>query len=237
MRVVIRKYHSDDVLKVVRLLQRCGQRMTEDEFDRMLDEPGERIRENTFVAVLGDTIVGCIRLCFVQTDEPGHIRVFSFGEVDPEQRRKGIGTLLYQHAIRHLHQMAEQEDCRFTLRQTVDAENVDQRKVLERTGFMLTSSLSTMRLTEARLSKTHLTQDGDSLLTSDDGFHIRPTTQEDAADCARLYNAAFSWRTNAIPLYRSIGFEAYKEWLGYSLTIGPRDDGKLRDGDKSSRKD
>jgi predicted N-acetyltransferase YhbS len=109
MNVIIRKYHRDDVSKVVRLLQCCGQRMTEDEFDRMLDEPGERIRDNTFVAVMGDTIVGCIRLCFVQTYEPGHLHVFSFGEVDPEQRRRGIGTLLYRHVVRHLKEMADHE--------------------------------------------------------------------------------------------------------------------------------
>jgi ribosomal protein S18 acetylase RimI-like enzyme len=43
--------------------------------------------------------------------------------------------------------------------------------------------------------------------------------------------------TNAIPLYRSIGFEPFKEWLGYSLTIGVRDGTNLLEGGKSSRKD
>jgi ribosomal protein S18 acetylase RimI-like enzyme len=108
----IRQYQLSDAEYITNIINRdpfnLQKGITANEFERYLDEPGAKIRVNTFVAIINNQIIGYISLCFVDT--PTDIKVDSYSAVDVDWRRKGIGTILFQFIIKHLNQCASHEN-------------------------------------------------------------------------------------------------------------------------------
>ncbi len=94
--LVIRLHERSDTANIVTMINRDPLHMlnglTAEAFEQDLDEPGERIRDNTFVVELGQTNVGYFSLCFVERIT--HISVYCYGTVDVDWRRRGIGTAM-----------------------------------------------------------------------------------------------------------------------------------------------
>lgn len=141
----IRRYKPADRSAVVAIMNACGQHITEEAFDRDLDEPGERGRENSFVAIEDDQIVGDIRLAFEATEDGRQFRVYCFGEVHPDWRGHGVGRQLYRHIVDHVRHLARDEHISITLVQHVSAEKADQQKILQQTD--LSPSVRIYRMT------------------------------------------------------------------------------------------
>jgi ribosomal protein S18 acetylase RimI-like enzyme len=181
----IRRYESTDGPEVVAIMNRCGSRITVDDLHRDLDEPGERGRENAFVAVNDGQIVGDIRGCFVGTPNPKRLQVFCYGEVDPEHRRNGVGRRLYQHLIQHLTDTVVTEGIVVTLNRIAPAEMTDEIHILEKCGFQTYSRVTGMKRTSGPLIAE---------VDWPQGYLSRPSMPADAEQIADIYNQAFGWR-------------------------------------------
>ncbi|GAA4829724.1 hypothetical protein GCM10023310_03370 [Paenibacillus vulneris] len=81
--------------------------VTAEEFERDLDEPGERIREHTFVVEAGADMAAYFSLCFVKRNS--HTAVYCYGTVDPDWRRQGIGTAIFDFIFSKLEKIALEE--------------------------------------------------------------------------------------------------------------------------------
>lgn len=68
--LVIRLHQRSDTANIVAMINRDPFHMlngiTAEAFEQDLDEPGEKIRDNTFVVEFGQTTVGYVSLCFVE---------------------------------------------------------------------------------------------------------------------------------------------------------------------------
>ncbi|WP_342346142.1 GNAT family N-acetyltransferase [Paenibacillus mangrovi] len=109
--LVIRLHNRSDTERIVMMINRDPFHMlnglTAGMFEQDLDEPGERIRDNTFVVELGQTIVGYFSLCFVEQDS--QIKVYCYGTVDVDWRRRGIGTAMFKYIFTRLEGITSQE--------------------------------------------------------------------------------------------------------------------------------
>ena len=82
--LINRSEHFDGVNRV----------MTIDELREELDDEHTPLATDTRVAVDGGTIVGFAYILFLGSEEGGQQRAYAFGHVDPQHRRRGIGTAL-----------------------------------------------------------------------------------------------------------------------------------------------
>ena len=109
--LVIRLHERSDTANIVTMINRDPFHMlnglTAEAFEQDLDEPGERIRDNTFVVELGQTTAGYFSLCFVERTT--HISVYCYGTVDVDWRRRGIGTAMFKFIFTRLEAIARQE--------------------------------------------------------------------------------------------------------------------------------
>lgn len=185
----IRKYDSVDRTQVVSLMNRCGIAKTEEEFERELDEPGERTRDNMFVAEIDGQIVGDLRLCFVDSSVSGHVTVFTFGETDPVFTSQKVELLLYEQGLAHLKMLAEQEEMRVDVIRNVHTDENDLIVALHRCGFEPSVRILGM------MQDPLLVHDFFSVPT---GFVIRPASASDADAVAAVNNDAFAWRTDVM---------------------------------------
>jgi mycothiol synthase len=186
--VTIRPYHAEDLSAVTAVLNRSGESWTEERLEQDLDEPGERARENAFVAVSNERIVGHIRYCFTNTTTRHHFHVFGFGAVDPAYRGQGVGTRLIRHGIGHLTRLLEKEGLTATLIQHVDAHNHALIRILEREGLDVAILLRGLRLEREQAV---------DLPDAPHGFRVRPVEWRDASAIARVDQQAFGWREEA----------------------------------------
>jgi ribosomal protein S18 acetylase RimI-like enzyme len=111
LEIIFRLHKRSDTYRIVTMINRDPFHMlngvTVEEFEQDLDEPGGRIRDNTFVAVIGQTTVGYFSLCFVELTT--HIVVKSFGTVDVDWRRRGIGNAMFKFIFTRLEGIARNE--------------------------------------------------------------------------------------------------------------------------------
>ncbi|WP_282940240.1 GNAT family N-acetyltransferase [Paenibacillus sp. RC67] len=111
MELIFRLHRRSDTDVIVSMINReplhLMNGIVAEEFEQGLDEPGERIRDNTFVVETEQTIVACFSLCFVKRDS--HIAVYCYGTVDTDWRRRGIGTAMFHFIFSRLEKQAKQE--------------------------------------------------------------------------------------------------------------------------------
>ncbi len=177
----IRLYEPSDAKTISTMLRKEGQTVTAAEFDRGLDEPGERIRENTFVVLLGRTIVAYASLCFV--DLPEQTNVYCYATVDVDWRRRGIGSLLFDFAVEHLKRCARREKRRIVFIHRADTGIPGVRQLAERHRMRKHTEMAVLRLPlHDRLPSSGLPPQ----------FAFREPGMNDAAEWADVYNDAFA---------------------------------------------
>ncbi|MET3695963.1 mycothiol synthase [Bacillus oleivorans] len=186
--ITIRRFDNQDTGELTELINRSNFRenrvltKTAAEMNEFLDEPGEEIRENTFVAIANNRIVGYNALCFVKGD--ALFNVYSYGTVDPEFRRQGIGSMLVKESLCHLQQRAEKERIQINYNQMARVETAGQIPLAEKFGFTKYTDLLLMKLDldifkPMKLAKNDLV--------------FQTVSEADAAAWADIYNDAFSW--------------------------------------------
>ncbi|MGZ4106771.1 MAG: GNAT family N-acetyltransferase [Tumebacillaceae bacterium] len=179
--ITIHLYQPGDATAIAEMLNKQGKSKMPQEFDRDLDEPGERIRDNTFVATVQEEIVAYASLCFVE--QVAHFDVYCYATVDLDWRRQGIGSTLFRFVIEHLQSYALQETKPLHFIHRADTRIPGIRELGEQHGMTVTSELAWLQLTDfADLQSAPLPN----------GFAFRAPTVQDAAAWAELDNAAFA---------------------------------------------
>jgi mycothiol synthase len=186
--VAIRLYQKDDVEDIIKIIHRSmerdkfGKRVSIEEFEEALDEPNERIRENTFVSTVDNAIVAYISLCFVDNEK--YIDVFSYASVDPKWRRKGIGAQLQEYVIHHLKRISKRENRRIVYNQMVNTRIPGQQELADRSKMEALTDIVMYSCSDLHLI-------GPPLPLKDYQFEV--PQQRHAAEWAEIYNDAFSW--------------------------------------------
>jgi len=188
----IRFFQNIDIPKIVQLLNENAQHIqaanktTIEEFREFLDEPGEEIKENTFVAIDGDELIAYQSLCLVKSDE--HINVYSYGTLHYQHRRKGIGSLLLEKTLQHLAQRAVKENKKMIYNHMVRLNRKGQNELAEKFKLQKYTDLLSYEWTNIRKSPIK------PLLPS--GYTFTSPSHKNAEDWAKIDNEAFSWRKN-----------------------------------------
>lgn len=184
----IRFFRFDDLQALAALINRddsvdgTGRRTAPPELDRWLDEPGERIRENTLVLDTGAGLAGYLSLCFVR--QAGGTAVFGYGAVDPDRRREGHGTRLMRAGIAHLEAIAGLLNERVVFNQMVFPHIAGHLELAHRVGMEPASELVSMRRADlGALPPAALPA----------GFTLRVATAADAAAWVDIRRDAFAW--------------------------------------------
>lgn len=178
-------YGIADLINEVYCVEKVGGVTTVEELNQWFDEPGEEIRENTFVALQDEKIIGYNALCHVKGES--FIHVYSYGTVHPNWRRKGIGTKLVTHSIEHLRTRAEKENQTITYDQMVRTHIKGQNELAQKIGLS--------KHTDLLSYQCKYLEELDVTLPK--GYSIIIPTIDDATDWATINNDAFSWRPNA----------------------------------------
>lgn len=188
----IRLFQNEDTGKIVQLLNENAEhlqtktRTTIEEFNQFLDEPGEEIRENTFVGWNGEQVIAYQSLCFVRSDD--YINVYSYGAVHHQHRRKGIGSLLLKNTLKYLNQRAAQEKKKIIYNQMVTVNQAGQNELAEKFGLEKNTDLYSYKWTKSNSAPKQ------PILPN--GYHFFTPTHRDDKDWAKIDNEAFSWRKN-----------------------------------------
>ncbi len=189
--ITIRRFKNQDTGELTELINRSNlhenRAVTKSvsDMNQFLDEPGEEIRDNTFVAAEHNKIIGYNSLCFVKGD--ALIKVYSYGTVDPLYRRQGIGTMLVKVSLQHLQQRAKEEGIKIIYNQMARIERAGQIPLAEKFGFSKHTDLLSMKLSLDRFEPK------DSQKTD---FVFHTPTKADAVEWATIYNNAFAWASN-----------------------------------------
>lgn len=182
--LVIRLHKRSDTARIVSMINREPFHMlnglTFEVFEQDLDEPGERIRDNTFVVELGQTIVGYFSLCFVE--RTSHISVYCYGIVDVDWRRRGIGTAIFNFIFTRLGGIARQEAKTIHFIHRALTSISGETAIGLNSGMQEQNSLEILCLRDLKYLKI-------SSLPSE--FQFRSPMLEDAASWADIYNDAF----------------------------------------------
>jgi len=182
--LVFRLHNRSDSEKIVTMINRDPFHMlngiTVEAFEQDLDEPGERIRANTFIVELGQTTVGYFSLCFVERNS--HITVYCYGTVDVDWRRRGVGTAIFKFIFTRLEGIARQEakSIHFVHRALTSISG--ETSIGLNYGMQEQNSLEILCLKNLNHLKT-------SNLHSE--FQFCPPMLEDAERWADIYNDAF----------------------------------------------
>jgi ribosomal protein S18 acetylase RimI-like enzyme len=181
--LIIRQYQKPDADAIASIINRdpfnLQKGITANEFDRCLDEPGERIRENTFVALLQNQIIGYISLCFC--DNAKHIDVYSYSSIDIGWRRKGMGTILFRFIINHLKNFAQNEKRKIVFVHRVDSRIPGLIELAIQHNMVKGHESMILRKTEFDTIPV------DSL----SGYSFRTPNNSDTEAWAEIYNDAF----------------------------------------------
>lgn len=182
--LIIRLYEPPDTERIVAMINRDPYHMlngiTAERFEQDLDEPGERIRDNTFVVQLGHATVGYFSLCFVGRNS--ELTVYCYGTVDVDWRRRGIGTAIFTFIFDRLEGIARQErkTIRFVHRALTSIPG--EIAITIPLGMQEQNSLDILCLNDMKDMSC-------SKLPSD--YYFRAPTFDDAGDWADIYNDAF----------------------------------------------
>ena len=195
--ITIRRFENQDTGELTELINRSilhenrALTKTVSDINQFLDEPGEEIRENTFVAAEHNKIIGYNSLCFVKGD--AFIKVYSYGTVDPLYRRQGIGSMLVKVSLQQLQQRAKKEGIKIIYNQMARIERAGQIPLAEKFGFSKHTDLLSMKLSLDRFEPKDLPKKA---------FVFHTPTEADAVEWANIYNDAFTWasdHTNLAP--------------------------------------
>jgi len=188
----IRFFQYLDTPKMVQLLNenaeyfQIAKKATIEEITQFLNEPGEEIKENTFVALVGDKVIAYQSLCFVKSDE--HINVYSYGTVHHQYRRKGVGTLLLERTFKHLTQRAERENKKIIYNHMVRVNQKGQKELANK--FRLKKNTDLLAFEWINSNQIPIKP----LLPS--GYSFITPSQKNAEEWAQIDNEAFSWCNN-----------------------------------------
>ncbi|GAA0320529.1 hypothetical protein GCM10008967_08860 [Bacillus carboniphilus] len=220
MNITIRKFTDNDVNFLVYLhnqstrLEKRNNYKTLMQFNEFLDEPGEEIRANTFVAEVNSQIVGYNALCLVKGEE--HINVYSYGTVEPGHRRIGVGTELLKHSLKHLEQMANYLNKRIIFNLMVRLESPGQNELAQKLMLNKHTDLLSMKL---ELNQYQVQDPPDM------EYRFSLPSKVDANTWAHIYNDAFSWSKNINQLTKeSVLYEFNSSEFSPDLYILVRDE-------------
>ncbi|GIP40136.1 hypothetical protein J31TS4_34160 [Paenibacillus sp. J31TS4] len=182
--VTIRPYTPSDAETIAALTNRepfhLLNGITGAAFDRMLDEPGERIREHTYVAEFGRAAVGYCCLCFVERED--HLAVFCYGAVDPAWRRRGVGSALFRFLFALLEETASRENKPIRFLHRAVSRIPGEAELAAAFGMQEQNRLEVLCLPDLS---------GLSFPDPPGGLGFRSPALSDAAEWAALYNDAF----------------------------------------------
>ncbi|MEV5027760.1 GNAT family N-acetyltransferase [Paenibacillus sp. LPE1-1-1.1] len=150
------------------------------EFEQSLDEPGRRIRDNTFVVVIGQTTVGYFSLCFVELNT--HIAVDCFGTVDVDWRRRGIGTVIFNFIFKRLEDIARQDAKPIHFKHRALTRIPGEATIGVNFGMKEQNTLEILCLND---------MDDQEVFHKPLGYQFRTPTLEDANVWAEIYNEVF----------------------------------------------
>ncbi|MBS4174941.1 N-acetyltransferase [Bacillus sp. FJAT-49736] len=185
-------FHNSYTSKTVQLINENASyhnikhKTTIEEFNQFLDEPGEEIRENTFVVLDGEKVIAYQSLCFIKSDE--FINVYSYGTVHYQYRRQGIGSLLLTHTLMHLKERAEKENIKIIYNHMVWL-NIDGQN-------QLAIKFKLAKYTDLLSYNWRKSNIPIPLPVLPKGYSFKRPTTEDAEYWAKIDNEAFSWRKN-----------------------------------------
>ncbi|PWW02937.1 acetyltransferase (GNAT) family protein [Paenibacillus cellulosilyticus] len=189
--LAFRLHNRADTKLIVAMINKDQHHMlhgyTAEKFEQDLDEPSERIRENTFIVELANKMVGYFSLCFVERET--HISVYCYATVDMDWRRRGIGSAMFAYIFDHLQHAAQQgnKPIHFIHRaltsipgETALGVNLDME---------VQNCLQIMCLDDW----SRAIQD-----IQPNGFRFRSPQLEDASSWAEIYNDAFGGNKTAV---------------------------------------
>ncbi|MFC0390096.1 GNAT family N-acetyltransferase [Paenibacillus mendelii] len=187
--VIIRLYQQSDAEAIAAMINQDPLNfqygLTAQEFDRELDEPGERIRENTFVLLVHAQIIGYLSLCF--SDSGDRIHVYCYAGVDQDWRRKGIGTRILQFIVQHLTNIAVSEERTIVFVHRADSRAAGLTELALQQDMIPGHELRILR--NAQLDRIA----ADPL----PGYVLSSPKHSDAASWAAIYNDAFGGHKTA----------------------------------------
>lgn len=182
--VMIRKLHHNDIAPIVDLINRSSKKTkTLYEMNEFLDEPGEEIRENTFVAEYNNRMVGYNALCLVKS--PQYINAYSYGVIDPAFRRQGIGSKIMRVSLEHLNNRAQADQVKIIYNQMARSEA--ENRLAQKFNLNKHTDLLSMKLSLHHFTPQHPVASNLVFLTP---------IEQNASDWAMIYNDAFSWARN-----------------------------------------
>ncbi|UVI29088.1 GNAT family N-acetyltransferase [Paenibacillus spongiae] len=187
--VNVRPYQQSDADAIAGIINEdpyhFQQGITSQEFERGLDEPGERIRDNTFVVAVHEQIVGFISLCF--SESVGHWTVYSYSGVAMNWRRRGIGTQMLRFILAHLKKMARHEGRTMVYVHRADSRVPGMKELALQHDMAVGYELLILRYTQLDLVA----------VSPAAGYSFHSPEITDAASWASIYNDAFGGRKTA----------------------------------------
>src|SRR5690606_3134894 len=188
--LVFRLHKQTDTAKIVTMINRDPFHMlngvTAESFEQDLDEPGERIRDNTFVAELGQITVGYFSLCFV--DRSSYISVYCYGTVDVDWCRRGIGTAIFKFIFNRLQEISRQEDKTIHFIHRALTSIPGETSLGLHYGMQEHNCLEVLCLKDLKNLK---------VFNLPSEFQFRSPTLEDASSWVNIYNDAFGGNKTA----------------------------------------
>lgn len=185
----MRFLQPEDVVQLAALinrnvdLDRVGQRKTIKQLNEWLDEPHEEVRANTIVVLVGNKMIAYQSLCFVKNDE--YMNVYSYGTVDGQWRRKGIGSKLLYFSLKHLKTRSHKEKKHIIYHQMARTHIHGQQELAKKYKLNKLTELLSYRCTSLDIHQYY------AVLPVGYSFHIPKV--DDASHWAAIYRAAFSW--------------------------------------------
>ncbi|MFD1677828.1 GNAT family N-acetyltransferase [Alicyclobacillus fodiniaquatilis] len=188
--VSIRHYTEADIDSIVAMINgdpfHLKNEVTVQAFKHGLDEPGERIRDNTFVVEREHAIVGYFSLCFVEANT--RINVYCYGTVDRSWRRRGIGTAIFAFIFDHLKAIAQQEARTIRFIHRADTRIAGETTLGTNFGMQEKNIMEVRCRRDIELSQAY---------NLPPGYKFRPPVLADANDWADVYNDAFDGHKQA----------------------------------------
>lgn len=182
--VSFRVHTRTDTEKIVKMINRDPFHMlngiSDIEFEQSLDEPDRRIRDNTFVVEIGQSIVGYFSLSFVEQNIRNDVTCF--GTVEEDWRRHGIGTAIFNFIFKQLEMIARQEAKPIYFKHRALTSIVGESAIGINFGMQEQNTL------EIRCLK-NITEY--NMVSQSSDFQFRPPTVDDAKAWSDIYNEAF----------------------------------------------
>jgi ribosomal protein S18 acetylase RimI-like enzyme len=184
--IIARLHMRSDTERIVTMINRDPFHLLNgvsvEEFEQALDEPGRRIRDNTFVVETDRTVVGFFSLSFFERDM--YLAVDCFGTVDLHWRRRGIGTKTFEFIFDRLGKIREKESKQIQFKHRALSCIPGEERLGVNFGMKEQSILEILCFKNM--------DDLTIISQPPELFGFRPPTIEEADIWARIYNEAFN---------------------------------------------